>query len=58
MKREVAATWEMKKVVIIPIIISVLVVVLKESDTYIENIGVTLNIGHVQNKAILGKARI
>ena len=48
----------MKKVVVIPIIISVLVVVLKESDTYIENIGVTLNIGHVQNKAILGKARI
>ena len=58
LKREVAAMWGMKKVIVIPIVVGALGAVSKELDKYIEKIGITLNIGHVQNTAILGTARI
>ena len=50
--------WGMKKVIVIPIVVGALGAVSKELDKYIEKIGITLNIGHVQNTAILGTARI
>ena len=58
LKREEAAMWGMKKVIVIPIVISALGVVSKELDKWIEKIGIILNIGHVQYTAILGAAGI
>ena len=42
----------MKKVIVIPIVVGALGAVSKELDKYIEKIGITLNVGHVQNTAI------
>ena len=50
--------WGMKKVIIIPIVIGALGAESNELDKWIEKIGINLNIGHVQNTAILGTARI
>ena len=58
LKREVAAMWGTKKVIVIPIVVGALEAVSKELDKCIEKIGITLNIGHVQNTVILGTARI
>ena len=48
----------MKKVIVIPSVVGASGAVSKELDKYIKKIGITLNIGHVQNTAILGTARI
>ena len=58
LKREVTAIWGMKNVIFIPIVIGALAEERKEVDTRREKIRVTLNIGHVQNTAILGTERI
>ena len=58
LNREVAAMWGMKKMIVIQIVVGTLGAVSMELDKYIEKIGSTLNIGHMQNTAILGTARI
>ena len=50
--------WGIKKVIVIPIVVGALGAVSKELDKCMEKIGITLNIGHLQNTAILGTARI
>ena len=58
LKREVATMWGMKKVTVIPVIISALGAVSKEFDKWIEKIGINLRTGHVQKTALLGTTRI
>ena len=58
LKDEVARLWQMKKVVVIPIVVEVLGTITTEFEKYIESFGIEIRIEHVQKKALIGTARI
>ena len=48
----------MKKVIVIPIIVGALGTMSKDLENYIEQLGVTIRLEHLQKTALLGTARI
>ena len=49
---------DMKKVIVMPVVIGALGAASKEISKWIEKIGINLRDGHVQKTALLGTARI
>ena len=54
----IARLWQMKKVVVIPIVVGGLGVTTTKFEKYIESLGIKIRIEHVQKSALLGTARI
>ena len=50
--------WQMKKVVVIPIVVGALGTITTKFEKYIESIGIEIRIEHVQKSALLETARI
>ena len=55
---EVKQLWSMRKVTVIPIIVGALGTVGKDLENYIEQLGITIWLEHLQKTALLGTARI
>ena len=55
---ELKQLWSMKKVIVIPIIVGALGTVSKDLENYIEQLGITIWLEHLQKTALLGTARI
>ena len=58
LENEVARLWQMKKVVMIPIVVGALGTITTKFKKYIESLGIEIRIEHVQKSALLGTARI
>ena len=58
LKDEIARLWQMKKVVVIPIVVGALGTITTKFEKYIESLGIEIRIEHVQKSALLGTARI
>ena len=50
--------WSIKKATVIPIIVGALGIVSKDLENYIEKLGITIRLEHMQKTALLGTARI
>ena len=57
-KGEIAILWQIKKVVVIPIIVGVLGTVTTKFEKYIESLGIEIRTEHVQKSALFGTARM
>ena len=57
LKDEIARLWQMKKVVVIPIVVGALGTITAKFE-YIESLGIEIRIEHVQKSALLGTARL
>ena len=55
---KIARLWQMKKVVVIPIVVGALGTITTKFEKYIENLGIEIGIEHVEKSALLGTARI
>ena len=53
LKRRVAATWDIKKIIFVPVVIDALGAVSKEFDKWMEKIRVNLRVRHVQKNCII-----
>ena len=58
LKDEIARLRQMKKVVVIPIVVGALGTITTKFDKYIESLGMEIRIEHVQKSALLGTPRI
>ena len=58
LKREIVRLQKLKMVEVVPVVIGALESVTKEFDEWIENLGITNNVGVMQKTALLGTARI
>ena len=58
LKDKIARLWQMKKVVVIPIVVGGLGTITTKFGKYIENLGIEIRIEHVQKSALLGTAGI
>ena len=58
LKDEIARLWQIKKVVVIPIVVGVLGTTTTKFEKYIESLGTEIRIENVQKSALLGTARI
>ena len=58
LKDEIARLWQMKKVVVIPIVLGALGITTTKFEKYIGSLGIEIRIEHVQKSALLGTARI
>ena len=58
LKDEIARLLQMKKVVVIPIVVGALGTTATKFEKYIESFGIEIRIKHVQKSALLGTARI
>ena len=58
LKDEIARLWQMKKVVVIPIVVGALGTITTKFEKYIKSLGIDIRIEHVQKSALLGTARI
>ena len=58
LKEEIVRLWQIKKVVVIPIVVGALETNTTTFEKYIESIGIEIRIKHVQKSALLGTARI
>ena len=58
LKDEIARLGQMKKVVVIPIVVGALGTITTKFEKYIESLGIEIKIEHVQKSALLGTARI
>ena len=58
LKEKLARLWQMKKVVVISIVVGALGAITTKFEKYIENLGIKIRIEHVQKAALLGMARI
>ena len=58
LKDNIARLWQMKKVVVILIVVGALGTITKTLEKYIESPGTEIRIEHVQKSALLGTARI
>ena len=58
LKDEIARLWQMKKVVVIPIVVGALETITTKFEKYIESLGIEIRIEHVQKSALLVTARI
>ena len=58
LKDKVARLWQMKKVVLIPIVLGTLGTITTKFEIYIESLRIEIRIEHVQKSALLGTAKI
>ena len=58
LKREVGRLWNMKKVVVVPVVIGALGCVSKDLKKWIESLDIQVNTAFLQKTALLGTARI
>ena len=58
LKREIARIWDMKKVVVVPVVVGALGVVTKKMPSWIEKIGIEVRTDILQKTSLLGTARI
>ena len=58
LKDEIARLWQMKKVVVITIVVGALGTIKTKFEKYIESLGIEIRIEHVQKSALLETARI
>ena len=58
LKDEIARLWQIKKVVVIPIVVGALRTITTKFEKYIESLGIEVKIEHVQKSALLGTATI
>ena len=58
LKDKIGRLWQMKKVVVIPIVVGALGTITTKLEKYIESFGIEIRIEHVQKSALLGTARI
>ena len=58
LKDEIARLWQMKKVIVIPIVVGALGTITTKFEKYIESLETEIRIKHVQKSALLGTARI
>ena len=58
LKDEIARLWQMKKVILIPIVVGALGTVTTKFEKYIESLGIEIRIEHVQKSALSRTARI
>ena len=58
LKDEIARLRQMKKVVVIPIVVGALGTITTKFEKYIESLGIEISIEHIQKTALLGTARI
>ena len=57
-KDKIARLWQMKKVLVTPIVVGALGTIATKFEKYVESIGIQIRIEHVQKSALLGTARI
>ena len=58
LKDEISRLWQMKKVVVIPIVVGALGTITAKFEKYIESLEIEIRIEHVQKSALFGTARI
>ena len=58
LKDKIATLWQMKKVVVIPIVVGALGTISTKFEKYIESLGIEIRIEHVQKLALLRTAKI
>ena len=58
LKDEIARLWQMKKVVVVPIVVGALGTITTKFEKYIESLGIEIRIEHVQKSALLRTRRI
>ena len=58
LKDKIARLLQMKKKVVIPIVVGALGTITTKFEKYIKNLGTEIRIEHVQKSVLLGKARI
>ena len=58
LKDEIARLWQMKKIVVVPIVVGALGTVTTKFEKYTESLGIEIRIENVQKSALLGTARI
>ena len=57
LKDEIARLWQMKKVILIPIVVGALGTITAKFEKYIESLEIEIRIEHVPKSALLGTAR-
>ena len=50
--------WGIRRVEVVPVVVGALGAVSKRLDTWLDNLGITINTAFLQKKALLGTARI
>ena len=58
LKDEIARLWQMKRVVVIPIVVQALGAITTKFENYIESLGIEIRIDNFQKSALLRTARI
>ena len=58
LKDQIARLWQMKKVVVIPIVVGALGTITTKFEKYIKSLGIEIRMEPVQKSALLGTARI
>ena len=58
LKDKIARLWQMKKVVVIPIVVGALGTITTKFEKYIESLGIEIRTEQVQKSALLGTATI
>ena len=58
LKDEIARLWQMKKVLMIALVVGTLGTIATKFEKYIESLGIEIRTVHVQRSALLGTARI
>ena len=58
LKSKIARLWQMKKVVVIPIVVGVLGTVTTKFEKYIQSLGIDIRIGRVQKSTLLETTKI
>ena len=58
LKDEITRLWQMKKVVVIPIVVGALGTITAKLEKFIESLGIDIRIEHFQKSALLGTTRI
>ena len=57
-KDEIARMWDMKEVIVIPVVVGALGAISTGSEKYIAAIEIEMRVEHAQKTALLGTARI
>ena len=58
LKDEIARMWDMKEVIVIPVVVGALGAISNGFEKYIAAIGIEMTVEHAQKTALLGTARI
>ena len=58
LKDEIARLWQMKKILLIPIVVAALGTITTKFEKYIERLEIEIKIEHLQKSALLGTTRI